>query len=162
MLLDIVLHLVVYVYIIQVCSIIYSTLHSLLNPKSFVAAVTQFGTQESFKFNPFSCQILNLLQTQCAGVAYNSVKCTYLSFWPHPSSLSLRLACACHTFHYMKRLIETIFVHRFSHGTMPLRTIVRVRTWPPLKRRASDNMLTSFTMCGLFFLVPCQLLWYWF
>ncbi|XP_049422076.1 very-long-chain enoyl-CoA reductase [Epinephelus fuscoguttatus] len=41
---------------------------------------------------------------------------------PHPV---VTLACACHTFHYMKRLIETIFVHRFSHGTMPLRTIVR-------------------------------------
>ncbi|XP_057178773.1 very-long-chain enoyl-CoA reductase [Triplophysa rosa] len=35
------------------------------------------------------------------------------------------LACACHSFHYIKRLIETIFVHRFSHGTMPLRSIVR-------------------------------------
>ncbi|XP_022609718.1 very-long-chain enoyl-CoA reductase-like [Seriola dumerili] len=41
---------------------------------------------------------------------------------PHPV---VTLACACHTFHYMKRLIETIFVHRFSHGTMPLRIIVR-------------------------------------
>ncbi|TDG97103.1 hypothetical protein EPR50_G00222520 [Perca flavescens] len=41
---------------------------------------------------------------------------------PHPV---VRLACACHTFHYMKRLIETIFVHRFSHGTMPLGTMVR-------------------------------------
>uniref|UniRef100_A0AAY4D2G7 Trans-2,3-enoyl-CoA reductase-like 2a n=1 Tax=Denticeps clupeoides TaxID=299321 RepID=A0AAY4D2G7_9TELE len=35
------------------------------------------------------------------------------------------LACACHSFHYIKRLIETIFVHRFSHGTLPLRTIAR-------------------------------------
>nr|XP_046227807.1 very-long-chain enoyl-CoA reductase isoform X2 [Scatophagus argus] len=41
---------------------------------------------------------------------------------PHPV---VPLACACHTFHYMKRLIETVFVHRFAHGTMPLRTIVR-------------------------------------
>ncbi|XP_061569382.1 very-long-chain enoyl-CoA reductase [Cololabis saira] len=41
---------------------------------------------------------------------------------PHPV---VTLACVCHTFHYMKRLIETIFVHRFSHGTMPLRTIVK-------------------------------------
>uniref|UniRef100_A0A3Q3NEJ1 Trans-2,3-enoyl-CoA reductase-like 2a n=1 Tax=Labrus bergylta TaxID=56723 RepID=A0A3Q3NEJ1_9LABR len=40
---------------------------------------------------------------------------------PHP----VVLACACHSFHYGKRLIETIFVHRFSHGTMPLRTIIR-------------------------------------
>lgn len=74
----------------------------------------------------------------------------------HPSPLSLRLACACHTFHYMKRLIETIFVHRFSHGTMPLRTIVRVRTRqlplkkthlrsPPLKCVASFSL--SHTSC---------------
>uniref|UniRef100_A0A672GL88 Trans-2,3-enoyl-CoA reductase-like 2a n=1 Tax=Salarias fasciatus TaxID=181472 RepID=A0A672GL88_SALFA len=41
---------------------------------------------------------------------------------PHPV---VTLACACHTFHYVKRLIETIFVHRFSHGTMPLRTIFK-------------------------------------
>uniref|UniRef100_A0AAV2L2M8 Very-long-chain enoyl-CoA reductase n=1 Tax=Knipowitschia caucasica TaxID=637954 RepID=A0AAV2L2M8_KNICA len=40
---------------------------------------------------------------------------------PHPV---VTLACACHTCHYIKRLVETIFVHRFSHGTMPLRTIV--------------------------------------
>ncbi|KAK7881154.1 hypothetical protein WMY93_029563 [Mugilogobius chulae] len=40
---------------------------------------------------------------------------------PHPV---VRLACVCHTIHYIKRLVETIFVHRFSHGTMPLRTIV--------------------------------------
>uniref|UniRef100_A0A3P9NX40 Very-long-chain enoyl-CoA reductase n=1 Tax=Poecilia reticulata TaxID=8081 RepID=A0A3P9NX40_POERE len=41
---------------------------------------------------------------------------------PHPV---VTLACVCHTFHYVKRLMETIFVHRFSHGTMPLRTIVK-------------------------------------
>uniref|UniRef100_A0A672SE07 Very-long-chain enoyl-CoA reductase-like n=1 Tax=Sinocyclocheilus grahami TaxID=75366 RepID=A0A672SE07_SINGR len=37
----------------------------------------------------------------------------------------VNLACACHSFHYSKRLFETIFVHRFSNGTMPLRAIVR-------------------------------------
>uniref|UniRef100_A0A8C6YT26 3-oxo-5-alpha-steroid 4-dehydrogenase C-terminal domain-containing protein n=1 Tax=Nothoprocta perdicaria TaxID=30464 RepID=A0A8C6YT26_NOTPE len=31
----------------------------------------------------------------------------------------------CHSFHYIKRLIETVFVHRFSQGTMPLRNIVK-------------------------------------
>ncbi|XP_016886940.1 very-long-chain enoyl-CoA reductase isoform X2 [Cynoglossus semilaevis] len=41
---------------------------------------------------------------------------------PHPA---VTRACVCHSFHYMKRLMETIFVHRFSHGTMPLRKIVR-------------------------------------
>ncbi|KAL1006680.1 hypothetical protein UPYG_G00075310 [Umbra pygmaea] len=37
----------------------------------------------------------------------------------------VKLACACHTCHYIKRLLETIFVHKFSHGTMPLKTIVK-------------------------------------
>uniref|UniRef100_A0A3B1IJQ9 Trans-2,3-enoyl-CoA reductase-like n=1 Tax=Astyanax mexicanus TaxID=7994 RepID=A0A3B1IJQ9_ASTMX len=41
---------------------------------------------------------------------------------PHPV---VSLACACHSFHYIKRLVETIFVHRFSHGTLPLRTMLR-------------------------------------
>ncbi|XP_058274708.1 trans-2,3-enoyl-CoA reductase-like 2b isoform X1 [Hemibagrus wyckioides] len=35
----------------------------------------------------------------------------------------VRLACVCHTLHYIKRLLETIFIHRFSHGTLPLHTI---------------------------------------
>uniref|UniRef100_A0A673I9P6 Very-long-chain enoyl-CoA reductase n=1 Tax=Sinocyclocheilus rhinocerous TaxID=307959 RepID=A0A673I9P6_9TELE len=37
----------------------------------------------------------------------------------------VNLACACHSFHYIKRLCETIFVHQFSTGTMPLRAIIR-------------------------------------
>ncbi|XP_072275961.1 very-long-chain enoyl-CoA reductase-like isoform X2 [Pyxicephalus adspersus] len=37
----------------------------------------------------------------------------------------VHLACCCHSFHYIKRLIETIFVHRFTHGTMPLKSIVK-------------------------------------
>uniref|UniRef100_A0A8C4Y7K4 3-oxo-5-alpha-steroid 4-dehydrogenase C-terminal domain-containing protein n=1 Tax=Gopherus evgoodei TaxID=1825980 RepID=A0A8C4Y7K4_9SAUR len=41
---------------------------------------------------------------------------------PHPV---VNLACICHSFHYIKRLIETIFVHRFSHGTMPLRRSIK-------------------------------------
>ncbi|XP_035981462.1 very-long-chain enoyl-CoA reductase-like isoform X2 [Fundulus heteroclitus] len=46
------------------------------------------------------------------------------AFTSSPHSV-VTLACVCHTFHYMKRLMETIFVHRFSHGTMPLRAIVK-------------------------------------
>ncbi|XP_054620928.1 very-long-chain enoyl-CoA reductase isoform X2 [Dunckerocampus dactyliophorus] len=38
-------------------------------------------------------------------------------------------ACVSHTSHYVKRLVETLFVHRFSHGTMPLRTIIRNCTY---------------------------------
>ncbi|EDO40603.1 predicted protein [Nematostella vectensis] len=30
------------------------------------------------------------------------------------------IAAACWSFHYVKRLLETMFVHRFSKGTMPI------------------------------------------
>uniref|UniRef100_A0A8C7ZB00 Very-long-chain enoyl-CoA reductase n=1 Tax=Oryzias sinensis TaxID=183150 RepID=A0A8C7ZB00_9TELE len=50
-----------------------------------------------------------------------SDRCAFTSS-PHKV---VTMACVCHTFHYLKRLIETIFVHRFSHGSMPLRTIVK-------------------------------------
>ncbi|XP_066509057.1 very-long-chain enoyl-CoA reductase-like [Hoplias malabaricus] len=35
----------------------------------------------------------------------------------------VRLACVCHSLHYIKRLMETIFVHRFSRGTLALQNI---------------------------------------
>lgn len=37
-----------------------------------------------------------------------------------PMSLTAKIAAVCWSFHYAKRLLETIFVHRFSHATMPI------------------------------------------
>jgi very-long-chain enoyl-CoA reductase len=42
-----------------------------------------------------------------------------------PRHLAVQVACVCWTFHYGKRLLETIFVHRFSHGTMPILNIFK-------------------------------------
>ncbi|GBP75292.1 Probable very-long-chain enoyl-CoA reductase art-1 [Eumeta japonica] len=35
------------------------------------------------------------------------------------------IAMVCWVGHYAKRLYETVFIHRFSHGTMPLRNLFR-------------------------------------
>jgi len=37
-----------------------------------------------------------------------------------PYSTCTNLAVICYSLHYMKRIFETLFVHRFSHGTMPI------------------------------------------
>lgn len=40
-------------------------------------------------------------------------------------SSTAKIALVCWSVHYLKRLLETIFVHRFSHGTMPLRNLFK-------------------------------------
>ena len=44
---------------------------------------------------------------------------------PHAPVLAQRLAVAYHTGHYAKRILETLFVHEFSHGTMPIANLFR-------------------------------------
>jgi len=38
----------------------------------------------------------------------------------HPLQEAQKIAFICWTVHYVKRELETLFVHRFSHGTMPV------------------------------------------
>lgn len=37
-----------------------------------------------------------------------------------PVSMCTHIAAGCWSFHYAKRIFETLFIHRFSHGTMPV------------------------------------------
>ena len=50
--------------------------------------------------------------------------------WADPATHQRRsdvqvAAMAYHTFHYAKRILETLFVHKFSHATMPIFNLVR-------------------------------------
>jgi len=42
-----------------------------------------------------------------------------------PMAQVVHVAAASWSFHYAKRLLETVFVHRFSHATMPIMNIFR-------------------------------------
>jgi len=46
-----------------------------------------------------------------------------------PISNVVHIAAACWAFHYVKRLLETVFVHRFSHSTMPIRNLFKNCTY---------------------------------
>lgn len=41
----------------------------------------------------------------------------------------VNIAAACWSFHYIKRILETIFVHRFSHATMPMMNLFKNCTY---------------------------------
>jgi len=42
-----------------------------------------------------------------------------------PYAQVVHLAAGCYALHYSKRLLETVFVHRFSHATMPIRNLFK-------------------------------------
>ncbi|XP_003385897.1 PREDICTED: very-long-chain enoyl-CoA reductase-like [Amphimedon queenslandica] len=42
-----------------------------------------------------------------------------------PMDITAHVAAGCWTFHYAKRIAETLFVHRFSHSTMPIRNLFK-------------------------------------
>lgn len=46
-----------------------------------------------------------------------------------PYHYVVNYAAACWIFHYSKRILETLFVHRFSHATMPLANLFKNCTY---------------------------------
>lgn len=42
-----------------------------------------------------------------------------------PVHYTVHIAAGCWTLHYAKRLLETLFVHRFSHATMPIFNLLK-------------------------------------
>ncbi|XP_050525217.1 probable very-long-chain enoyl-CoA reductase art-1 [Daktulosphaira vitifoliae] len=46
-----------------------------------------------------------------------------------PISQVVEVAAYCWSFHYAKRIFETIFVHRFSHATMPIMNLFKNCTY---------------------------------
>uniref|UniRef100_A0A3B3BKQ3 Trans-2,3-enoyl-CoA reductase b n=1 Tax=Oryzias melastigma TaxID=30732 RepID=A0A3B3BKQ3_ORYME len=94
------------------------------------------GTTATFYFRDLGAQIswVTVFLTEYTGplviylLFYFRVPFIYAPKYDFTTSKHwvVHLACMCHSFHYVKRLLETLFVHRFSHGTMPLRNIFKV------------------------------------
>ena len=47
------------------------------------------------------------------------------AFGKPADNYTVHLAMVCHSLHYLKREFETLFIHRFSNGTMPLSNIFK-------------------------------------
>ncbi|KAI1289953.1 putative very-long-chain enoyl-CoA reductase art-1 [Halotydeus destructor] len=56
----------------------------------------------------------------CYLVFYLRPTIVYGNAASRPIHETVHIAAACWSLHYVKRLLETLFIHRFSHGTMPI------------------------------------------
>ncbi|KAI4460205.1 3-oxo-5-alpha-steroid 4-dehydrogenase [Holotrichia oblita] len=62
-------------------------------------------------------------------IIYAIFACKPALFYNNPQNIPMStaacIALICWTVHYVKRLYESAFVHRFSHDTMPLRNLFK-------------------------------------
>ncbi|MEQ2184247.1 hypothetical protein GOODEAATRI_005866 [Goodea atripinnis] len=104
------------------------------------------GTTASFYFNDLGPQLTwgTVFLAECVGplilylMFYFRLPFIYSPKYDFTTSKHwvVHLACMCHSFHYIKRILETLFVHRISHGTMPLRNIFKMAVWAKGKHRS--------------------------
>ncbi|XP_034154526.1 very-long-chain enoyl-CoA reductase isoform X2 [Pangasianodon hypophthalmus] len=93
------------------------------------------GTTATFYFRDLGAQISwgTVFLVECVGplfiylMFYFRLPFIYAPKYEFTTSKHwvVHIACLCHSFHYVKRILETLFVHRFCHGTMPLRNIFK-------------------------------------
>ncbi|XP_077590477.1 very-long-chain enoyl-CoA reductase-like [Stigmatopora nigra] len=93
------------------------------------------GTTTSFYFSDLGPQLTwgTVFLAECVGplviylMFYFRLSFIYAPKYDFTTSENwvVHSACICHTLHYIKRILETMFVHRISHGTMPLRNIFK-------------------------------------
>uniref|UniRef100_A0A671T5C4 Very-long-chain enoyl-CoA reductase-like n=1 Tax=Sinocyclocheilus anshuiensis TaxID=1608454 RepID=A0A671T5C4_9TELE len=93
------------------------------------------GTTATFYFRDLGAQISwgTVFLIECIGplviylLFYFRLPLIYTPKYEFTASkhLVVHIACVCHSFHYMKRIVETLFVHRLSHSTMPLCNIFK-------------------------------------
>ncbi|XP_051904920.1 very-long-chain enoyl-CoA reductase-like isoform X2 [Hippocampus zosterae] len=93
------------------------------------------GTTASFYFSDLGPQLTwgTVFLAECVGplviylMFYFRLPFIYAPKYDFTASENwvVHSACLCHSSHYIKRILETMFVHRISHGTMPLRNIFK-------------------------------------
>jgi len=85
--------------------------------KGKILYIKDLGPQIAWK-TVFLCEYFGPLV--CYLITYLRPAIIYGDLSTRPMHQAVHLAAFCHTLHYAKRLLETLFVHRFSHATMPI------------------------------------------